>query len=47
MTSWQCSASGGRARDPGDLNMDGVIGLIDLMLMGGAMVEFVPVTAVR
>ncbi len=30
-----------------DLNMDGVIGLIDQLLMGSAMVEFVPVTAVR
>jgi len=27
--------------------MDGVIGLIDQLLMGSAMVEFVPVTAVR
>jgi len=26
--------------------MDGVIGLIDQRLMGSAMVEFVPVTAV-
>ncbi len=30
-----------------DLNMDGVIGVIDQLLMGSAMVEFVPVTAVR
>ncbi len=30
-----------------DLNLDGVIGLIDRLLMGSAMVEFVPVTAVR
>ncbi len=30
-----------------DLNMDGVIGLIDRLLMGSAMVEFVPVTGVR
>ncbi len=29
-----------------DLNIDGNVGMIDLMLMGGAMVEFVPVTAV-
>ena len=28
-----------------DLNLDGNVGMIDLMLMGGAMVEFVPVTA--
>ncbi len=37
----------GRARDPADLNMDGAIGLIDQLLMGTAMVEFVPVVAVR
>ncbi len=30
-----------------DLNLDGVIGLIDRRLMRSAMVEFVPVTAVR
>ncbi len=30
-----------------DLNMDGVIGLIDRLLMGSAMVEFVPVKALR
>ncbi len=30
-----------------DLNMDGVVGLIDRLLMGSAMVEFVPVRAVR
>ena len=30
-----------------DLNMDGVIGMIDQLLMGSAMVEFVPVTALR
>ena len=30
-----------------DLNMDGNVGIIDLMLLGGSMVEFVPVTAVR
>ena len=29
------------------LNMDGVIGLIDRLLMASAMVEFVPVRAVR
>ncbi len=38
---------GGLVRDLDDLNMDGVIGLIDRLLMGSAMVEFVPVTAVR
>ncbi len=36
-----------RAHEPANLNMDGVIGLIDRLLMGSAMVEFVPVTAVR
>ncbi len=30
-----------------DLNIDGVIGVIDQLLMWSAMVEFVPVTAVR
>ncbi len=30
-----------------DLNMDGVIGLIDRLLLGSAMVEFVPFKAVR
>ena len=45
--SLRCLACGGRVRDPADLNMDGVIGLIDRLLMGSAMVEFVPVTAVR
>ncbi len=29
-----------------DLNMDGVIGLIDQFLLGWNMVEFVPVSAV-
>ncbi len=29
------------------LNMDGVIGLIDQLLMGRSMVEFVPFKAVR
>ena len=30
-----------------DLNLDGNVGIIDFMLLGSAMVEFVPVTAVR
>ncbi len=30
-----------------DLNMDGVIGLIDWLLLGRSMVEFVPFKAVR
>ena len=38
-------------RDPdcciADLNLDGVIGLIDRLLLGWNIVEFVPVTAVR
>ncbi len=29
------------------LNMDGVIGLIDRLLLGSAMVEFVPFMAMR
>ena len=36
-----------RHRDLFDLNMDGVIGLIDQLLLGRSMVEFVPVKAVR
>ncbi len=40
-------ACGGRARDRDtERNIDGVIGLIDHLLLGSAMVEFVPVTAV-